>query len=90
MTKEASLEAVNSVLSKEVRKLQEELKAADKTNMALTARVEELEGVLTRYREAVRIDVTMEGPKFMGSNASALKRAWDADRAALTKGESNG
>lgn len=44
MTKEANLEAVNSALSKEVRKLQEELKAADKTNMALTARVEELEG----------------------------------------------
>lgn len=35
---------------------------------------------LRRYREAVRIDVQMDGPKFMGCDLSALKRAWDADR----------
>lgn len=49
----------------------------------LTADNERLRAALDLYRESVRIDVTMEGPKFMGSNVSALKRAWDADRAAL-------
>lgn len=49
----------------------------------LTAEVEKLRAALNLYREAVRIDVTMEGPKFMGLNGSALKRAWDADRATL-------
>jgi hypothetical protein len=44
---------------------------------------ERLRAALDLYREAVRIDVTMEGPRFMGSNSSALKRAWDADCAAL-------
>lgn len=36
MTKEANLEAVNSALSKEVRKLQEELKQADKRCVTVT------------------------------------------------------
>lgn len=36
MTKEANLEAVNSALSKEVRKLQEELKQADKRCATVT------------------------------------------------------
>lgn len=36
MTKEASLEAVNSALSKEVRKLQEELKQADKEIISMS------------------------------------------------------
>ena len=49
----------------------------------LTAENERLRTALDLYRESVRIDVTMEGPKFIGSNASALKRAWDADCAAL-------
>lgn len=49
----------------------------------LAAENERLRAALDLYREAVRIDATMESPKFMGSNASALKRAWDADRAAL-------
>ena len=38
---------------------------------------------LELYREAVRIDVKMEGPQFMGANSSALKRAWLHDRAAI-------
>lgn len=42
-----------------------------------------LRTVLELYRDAVRIDVTMEGPKFMGASSSALKRAWDADLASL-------
>jgi len=46
---------------------------------------ERLRAVLDLYREAVRIDVTMEGPRFMGANSSALKRAWDADCAALAQ-----
>lgn len=44
---------------------------------------ERLRAALELYRDAVRIDATMEGPKFMGANSSALKRAWDADLAAL-------
>lgn len=43
----------------------------------------ELEGALELYRDAVRIDVLMEGPRFAGSNVSALKRAWEHDRAVL-------
>ena len=39
----------------------------------------ELSELITLYREAVVIDVQMEGPQFMGSNRSALKRAWDKD-----------
>jgi hypothetical protein len=42
---------------------------------------------LDLYREAVRIDVKMEGPQFMGANSSALKRAWEADRSAFAMGE---
>lgn len=47
------------------------------------AEINRLRTVLDLYRDAVRIDVTMEGPKFMGANSSALKRAWDADLATL-------
>ena len=36
--------------------------------------------LLDKYRDAVRIDAKMDGPRFLGSDASALKRAWDADR----------
>ena len=43
-----------------------------------------VDAVLNLYREAVRIDVKMEGPQFMGANSSALKRAWEADRASLS------
>ena len=43
--------------------------------------VERLINLLNLYRDAVRIDVKMTGPKFLGSNASALKRAWEADMA---------
>lgn len=48
MTKEASLEAVNSALSREVRKLHAELKQADKELIAITARVKGLEKALAR------------------------------------------
>ena len=49
----------------------------------LRAEIKRLRTALELYRDAVRIDATMEGPKFMGANSSALKRAWDADCAAL-------
>lgn len=61
--------------------------AAEARATAQAARVAELERLLEGYREAVRIDVKMEGPRFLGSDASALKRAWDADRAALAASE---
>lgn len=52
-------------------------------NKKLEAENAKLRTALELYRDAVRIDATMEGPKFMGANTSALKRAWDADLAAL-------
>lgn len=52
--------------------------------LAAEAKCDALREALALYRDAVRIDVQMDGPKFMGSNVSALKRAWEADRA-LTK-----
>jgi hypothetical protein len=48
---------------------------------AKDAEIKRLRDVLDLYREAVRVDVKMEGPRFMGANSSALKRAWDADAA---------
>jgi hypothetical protein len=57
--------------------------AACKSRIAIEAyknsRVEE-QTILDMYREAVNIDATMEGPKFMGCNLSALKRAYLADQ----------
>ena len=55
----------------------------------IQAENEKLKAIVGLYREAVRVDVQMEGPKFMGSNVSALKRAWEADRA-FTQEPSNG
>ena len=59
-----------------IERLEAQLAAAE-------AKAARLETALTLYREAVKIDVKMEGPRFMGVNSSALKRAWEADRAAL-------
>lgn len=64
-----------------VEQLREALTAAAAALTAAEARIKMLEEALDLYRAAVRIDVQMDGPKFMGSNASALKRAWEADRA---------
>ena len=71
-----TLKAEVDYLDGEVKKL---------LNLLADARTEsmKLRAALELYRDAVRIDATMEGPKFMGANSSALKRAWDADRAAL-------
>jgi hypothetical protein len=77
-------------LAAEVEKMRADIAYADKHAAKVegllwgTAKEnEKLRAALALYREAVRIDATMDGPKFIGSNASALKRAWDADRAAL-------
>lgn len=43
-------------------------------------RVANLFRLLCLYREAVAIDVTMEGPVFKGVNGSALRRAWEAEK----------
>lgn len=59
--------------------------AAEAASLAKDERIAALEAALDLYRDAVRIDVKMEGPKFMGSNTSALKRAWEADYARSTK-----
>lgn len=71
-----TLKAEVDYLGSEVNKLLNLLADARTENMKLRAALE-------LYRDAVRIDATMEGPKFMGANSSALKRAWDADLAAL-------
>lgn len=58
--------------------------AAKLNDRALSAESKHAQAVeaLDLYRDAVRIDVKMDGPLFMGANSSALKRAWEADRAA--------
>lgn len=57
-----------------------------KPMLEAAARIEALEAQLALYRDAVRVDVLMEGPQFKGANTSALKRAWEEDR----KGVGNG
>lgn len=54
----------------------------------LRERNAELEKAMVLYREAVRIDPLMEGPRFAGANSSALRRAWEHDRAAIAASES--
>ena len=49
------------------------------------ARVAKLEAELEAYRDAVRVDAQMDGPKFMGCNLSQLRRAWEMTRAALAR-----
>ena len=49
-----------------------------------------LESTLDLYRGAVRIDQTMEGPRYAGANSSALRRAWEHDPAALASSETVG
>jgi hypothetical protein len=46
-------------------------------------RIEKLEDLLDLYRDAVTVDVTMQGPIFRGANSYALRRAWYHDRKAL-------
>lgn len=53
--------------------------------------IENLRATNERYREAleawnsaVRVDVLMEGPRYMGVSGTAGARAWELTRAALT------
>ncbi len=57
--------------------------AAVKINDEAVDRIAALEAQLELYREAVRVDPTMEGPRFAGANSSSLRRAWEHDRATL-------
>ena len=79
-SKVESERAENRILSERV------LQEMDAKNAAL-AQVAALKTTLELYRDAVVIDVLMEGPRFMGANSSALRRAWEYDRAALAATE---
>ena len=77
-------------IAENISRLKADLKAerrASRKNAADAERAESelavIREALELYREAVRTDVKMEGPQFMGANSSALKRAWLHDRAAL-------
>lgn len=77
MTKEASLEAVNSALSKEVRKLQEELKQADKEIISMSRQLNIMRLTLERI-------AAMSSSETCGCEMCIASRA---ARAAITKGE---
>ena len=49
----------------------------------LRAENERLRAALEAWNHAVRIDVLMEGPRYMGVSGEAGKRAWEMTRAAL-------
>lgn len=49
----------------------------------LRARIERLEKALRAWESAVRVDVLMEGPRYMGVSGGAGERAWKMTRAAL-------
>jgi len=56
---------------------QDKLESSIQRLMHFNERQEEL---LNLYRKAVKINVKMEGPEFLGCDASALKRAWEEDK----------
>ena len=66
-----------------VSELEQAITANDAEMQRLTARFAELEAELSAYRDSVRIDAQMDGPKFMGCNISQLRRAWEMTIAAL-------
>jgi hypothetical protein len=53
--------------------------------ITLTARVAELEGALQAWEDAVRIDVVMEGPRYIGVDYRRGFIAWEKTLAALTQ-----
>jgi phage host-nuclease inhibitor protein Gam len=57
----------------------------EKQIAALTARVAQLEGALQAWDDAVRIDVVMEGPRYMGVDYRRGFIAWEKTCAALTQ-----
>ncbi len=58
--------------------------ARDNTITRLRAEVERLRAALEAWDAAVRIDVLMEGPRYMGIEPSRGRQAWELTRAALT------
>jgi hypothetical protein len=46
---------------------------------------ERLRAALELWHSAVRIDATMEGPRYMGVSSTLGRKAWEATRAAFTK-----
>jgi hypothetical protein len=58
------------------------LEAADEITR-LTARVAKLEGALQAWDDAVKIDVVMEGPRYMGVDYRRGFIAWEKTLAAL-------
>lgn len=77
-------EAVNKSLTDAQETAQREKDRADFAHRLFDQREDYLAGLnqlISEYRDAVRIDVLMEGPRFGGCNLSQLKRAWEADRA---------
>lgn len=61
----------------------EELIKQDAKLAAQAARIEKLEAALRAWESAVRVDVLMEGPRYMGVSREAGRRAWELTRAAL-------
>lgn len=46
-------------------------------------RIAQLEAALRMWEAAVNINVTMEGPRYMGVNSTAGRKAWELTRSAL-------
>jgi len=53
------------------------------------AEIERLRAALEAWNNAVRIDVLMEGPCYMGVSRAAGARAWELTRAALAEEKPN-
>lgn len=53
----------------------------------LRAEVERKDAALRAWDDAVRVDVTMEGPFYMGVSSTLGRQAWELTRAALTAQE---
>jgi hypothetical protein len=58
------------------------LRDAQREIEALKTENARLREELTAYRDAVRVDVLMEGPRFAGCNTSRLREAWELTRIA--------
>ena len=63
----------------DLRQLIDNLKRTDKLLNELIDDLARTHKLLNAYRDAVVIAVDMSGPKFVGANSSALKRAWSMD-----------
>jgi len=59
------------------------IKEHEDTITRLTAEVERLRAALEAWNDAVRIDVLMEGPRYMGVDIRRGRDAWEKTKAAL-------